>query len=210
MHTPKEQNTERAVNINKLKQIGLILAIIIIGFLLYHNIDSENSEPNAVNFLEPETNSDSELASTIIVHIKGEIANPGVYSIGGDFRLKDAIDCAGGLTENADKDTLNLAMFLNDGDEIIIPAKDGTLIINSSDNSRGTLVSSSGNLSSKININTASVEQLSKLPGIGKSIAEQIVQYRTYIKFKSPEDLKNVPGIGSSKYDNIRDYIYVK
>lgn len=208
MYTPKEQNTESNLT-DRLKQICLIIAIILAGFFLYHSIYSDNFKDTEPLFLESTTVPDSELSAPIIIHVKGEVLNPGVYEIKGDFRLKDAIDAAGGLTENADKDALNLAMFINDGDEIIIPSKGSASFASKSSN---TIVnsSSSENGTMRVNINTATAEQLSKLPGIGLSLAEQIIQYRTYIKFTAKEDIKNVPGIGNSKYDKIRDYIYVK
>lgn len=182
-----------------------VLVAVIIGFALMHHISVKKND-ESVTFLEPTVAPLEEETAKIIIHIKGEVLNPGVYEIGGDLRLKDAVNAAGGFTENADFSTLNLAMFINDGDEIIIPRI-------GANNASVVTPGSSGDTSSKItriNINTASLNQLMTLPGIGQSIAERIIQYRTQIPFKSPEDIKNVSGIGNSKYDKIKDYIYVK
>lgn len=210
-NTQTEKDKKIDLN-NKIKQICFILLILAIGIVLYRTSSQESKDSTADVIFQEAENASDEINQKIIIHIKGEVLHPGVYEIGGDLRLADAIEAAGGLTENADIDALNLAMFINDGDEIIIPAR-GTaaLTVNSSDNSRATLVSaSSSGSSARVNINTASKEQLSALPGIGDSIAAKIIQYRTYIKFSTPSDIMNVPGIGQSKYENIKDRIFVK
>lgn len=209
MRRTKEE-MQKDVNREALyKKLCIILAICVVGTLLYFNLEdnSKNSEPV---FIENTAESEDDISAPILIHIKGEVLKPGLYEVSGDFRLKDAIDAAGGLTQNANTDALNLAMFITDGDEIIIPpvGSDASVIV-SSGASRGDSTDSK-KLNLRVNINTASVEQLTQLPGIGKSLAEQIIQFRTHIPFTQISDLKSVPGIGNSKFDEIRDYIYVK
>lgn len=213
MADSKENNKQKMFDNVRLQQLLLIILIIIIGFLLIKNIELENESSSKVLFTDNASSSDADISSPIIVHIKGAVVNPGVYEISGDCRLKDAIDAAGGLKDNADKDVLNLAMFLNDGDEIVIPVKGEALTNSPSSLSRASIVTSSSSNSqnaARINLNTATLEQLTTLPGVGKSLAEQIIQYRKHIKFNSVSDLKNVPGIGNSKYDELSGLVYVK
>lgn len=128
-----------------------------------------------------------------------------------ESRIADAIEMAGGITEEADTNKVNLAYKLEDGEKIYIPSiydKEEQAII-SSDAGQG--VSETDNINkNKININKASEEELKSLPGIGEATALNIIEYRKNNgKFKSIEDLKNVQGIGNSKFENIKDKISV-
>ena len=134
-------------------------------------------------------------------------------------RIEDAIEAAGGLTENADISKVNLAYVLEDGIKIKIPSSseedigDGDVLIDGSgenvvekDDSQSTNQNGKG-----ININKADETELQTLPGIGASLASRIVEYRKQNgKFANIEDIKNVSGIGDSKFSNIKDLITVK
>lgn len=130
----------------------------------------------------------------ICVHIKGAVKNPGMYELDAASRLNDAIVAAGGALDSADIDAVNLAGFLEDGEEIIIPEK------TSADNEEST----------KINLNTADVMRLCELDGIGEAIALRIVEYRTgHGKFWVKEEIMNVSGIGEKTFEKIKDKICV-
>ena len=104
-------------------------------------------------------------------------------------------------TEEADLNKLNLAQLLNDGDKIYVPNKSDEI-----EDYKDTT-----GKSSTVNLNTATLEELTSLPGIGVSTAQKIIDYRKQNgKFKTVEDLKNVSGIGESKFDNIKDKITVR
>ena len=104
-------------------------------------------------------------------------------------------------TEEADLNKLNLAQLLNDGDKIYVPNKSDEI-----EDYKDTT-----GKSSTVNLNTATLEELTSLPGIGESTAQKIIDYRKQNgKFKVIEDLKNVSGIGESKFDNIKDKITVR
>ena len=121
-------------------------------------------------------------------------------------RIVDAIEAAGGETEEADLDKLNLARILNDGDKVYVPNKNDI-------NTEEMILEdeSENNKQATININTASIEELIKLPGIGEATATKIVEYRKQNgKFKTIEELKNVAGIGNNKFETIKDKIRVK
>ena len=129
------------------------------------------------------------------IDIKGEVYAEGYYEFEYGSRVKDAIIAAGGETEEADLSTINLAMILVDGQEIVIPSK-----IENDIRSDG-----------KININTADMYKLTKLDGIGNSLATNIVEYRAEKgPFKKVEDIKKVKGIGKEKFENIKDKITVE
>ena len=172
-------------------------------------------------------------ANTLFVDIKGAINSPGVYELNENSRIIDLINKAGGLSENADTSIINLSKKLKDEDYIIIYTKDEVLnykdkIISSkeiikeieekiicpnSDND-GCINNTKNNKTeenenSLININTASLEELETLSGIGENKAKKIIEYREKQKFNSIEDIKNVSGIGESLFEKIKDYITV-
>lgn len=118
-------------------------------------------------------------------------------------RISDAIEKAGGLTTLADVSKINLAYILEDGEKLYIPS------INDEEDVEYLLSEKSG--SSKININTAKLEELQNIPGVGPSIAQAIIDYREENgKFMNIEDIKSVTGVGESKYKKMEEYIKVK
>lgn len=132
----------------------------------------------------------------LFVHIVGEVNSPGMYQLPIGARLVDAVFAAGGLSEDADNSSVNLARELSDGEQIVV-YKIGE---------QGTTDSiSSGGL---ISINRATAEQLEDLPGIGPALSARIIAYREANGgFKSKEDLKNVSGIGDSIFSGFEDLI---
>ena len=130
------------------------------------------------------------------IHIKGEVNAPGYYELEYGSRIKDAILTACGETEDADLSNINLAMQLQDGEEIII-----SKVIDKKEENDSDL----------IDINTADMYQLCKLDGIGEAISADIIEYRTKNgKFKTIDELKKIKGIGKAKLDAIKDKITVK
>jgi competence protein ComEA len=157
----------------------------------------------------------------IAVHIIGAVPRPGLYEFAEGARVQDAVEAAGGLLAEANSDVLNLAALLEDGQQLTIPYKDGsgipsksgTLELPSSGIVFPTAVSesSSSNLSADlVNINTASLEELNALPGIGPTIAQKIIDYREANgPFSTIEDIMNVSGIGPSTFEDLKDLITV-
>ncbi|MGB3345754.1 MAG: helix-hairpin-helix domain-containing protein [Candidatus Humimicrobiia bacterium] len=138
----------------------------------------------------------------IVVHVCGEVKYPGVYYIQNGGRVYDAIQKAGGVTEEADIHLLNLAQILSDEARIYVPKK-GEVV--SSDS-----FYSDSMLNQKININNADSSTLQKLSGIGPTLAQRIIDYRKNIgRFKSIEQLLNVKGIGPSKFEEIKDKVQI-
>lgn len=153
----------------------------------------------------------------IVVHITGEVKNTGILILPEGARIADAINSAGGETEEADLDEVNLAYVLQDGQKIYIPNKQDK----KSTESKEYITSESGNnviiedntsvgVNKKVNINTATLDELETLPGIGEAIASKIIEYREQNgKFGRIEDLQNVKGIGEAKFAEIKELIAV-
>ncbi|MBQ9097441.1 MAG: ComEA family DNA-binding protein [Clostridia bacterium] len=132
----------------------------------------------------------------ICVHIKGAVRSPGMYELDAASRVNDAIVIAGGALDSANINAVNLARFLEDGEEIIIP-----IITSEAD---------SDNESLKVNINTADIEKLCELDGIGEITARQIIEYRSIRGgFLVKEEIMNVSGIGETLFERIKDKICV-
>lgn len=139
--------------------------------------------------------------SELIIHVSGEVHNPGIYRMYQGDRVIDAVKKAGGFTSNAYQDGLNLAKKVYDEEKIVVP------LIGVDQNSSGEF--SNSQISGKININTCTKEQLEELPGIGEVIANRIIEYRKTTRFSNIEDILNVSGIGDAKFEGIKDLISV-
>ncbi|WP_295147705.1 ComEA family DNA-binding protein [uncultured Peptoniphilus sp.] len=207
------------LNKDKLPYIIIILLLLIIGYQYY---DHENND-EAKEFLKINTagiiddNEKSldentkyheiekapEESEEIMVHISGAVNSPGILRLDSSKRVVDALNLAGGARDDADLDRVNLAARLHDEEKIYIP-KVGEVQENMT-----TLVSSpsSSGSSSKININSADLNELTKIPGVGEKTAQKILDYRANNSFSSIEDIKNVPGIGDKKFESMKDYI---
>ena len=132
--------------------------------------------------------------SNITIYISGEVVNPGVYEIPFGSRITDAVDAAGGTLPGSDINLVNLAEILADSDHVYIPRVSN---INDNENIR-------------ININFATQAELEALPGIGNSVASQIIEYRNKNGFfTSIEEIQKVSGIGPATYEKIQNYISV-
>lgn len=154
----------------------------------------------------------------ILVHISGAVAHPGVYALPSDSRVLDGLEAAGGLLAQADAQILNLAAPLEDGERVFVPAVAPTQPppqLNSAfpagQTGAGQPPTPASNLASNlININTASQEELERLPGIGPVTAQKIITYRQQNgSFTAIEAIQDVPGIGPKTFERIKGFISV-
>ena len=183
--------------------------VLIIGGLFYFN-QNKTEDYSGVSFsnISNETNNKDEKAEDkhdekIFVDVKGAVKHPGVFETTKDKRVKDLIEEAGGLLDDADTSTLNLSQKVKD-QMVIYVLKHGEKPKQMSDGG-----SSSSN-TDVININTANKEQLMKISGVGKTKAEAIISYREKNgDFKKKEDITKVRGIGKATFEKIKDKIEV-
>ena len=182
--------------------------VLIIGGLFYFN-QNKTEDYSGVSFSNTsnETNNKDEKAENrhdekIFVDVKGAVKHPGVFETTKDKRVKDLIEEAGGLLDDADTSTLNLSQKVKD-QMVIYVLKHGEKPKQISD-------SSSSSNTDVININTANKEQLMKISGVGKTKAEAIIAYREKNgDFKKKEDITKVRGIGKATFEKIKDKIEV-
>lgn len=167
--------------------------------------DSGSAESAAASF--DSASSSEAKTEELYVDIDGAVASPGVYRLADGSRIADAIDAAGGLSEGADVSSLNRAQKLVDGQKVHVPIAGETPASPDADSGSGA---SSGQTSALVNINTASVEELQSLSGVGPSTAQAIVDDRTQNgAFSSIEDLMRVSGIGEKKFEKLRSQVCV-
>lgn len=200
--------------------IVLIAVVFIVGFFSissYMNkqkvyvLSNEAKKDATLERNRPYNDSNNTIIKKIIVHIEGDVINPGVYELDADSRVFDAIDAAGGLQQTADRKKINLAKKIIDEEYIYIPREGEELTVGSFGNVPTTNLVGGDTKSNLININTASAAELTALPGIGEVLANRIIEHRTSKgSFGSIEDLKNVSGIGDRKFSDIKDKITVK
>jgi competence protein ComEA len=200
-----------------MKNVLYILVGVLAGFVLAGVLVFVSRAPAG----EPIMLQPAPTKAPIAVHVVGAVPRPGLYELAEGARVQDAIDAAGGLLAEANVDTLNLASLLEDGQQLVIPYQDGREVTKAGD--VVDLPSSEGNDSvatseptgstntnaELLNLNTATLEELEALPGIGPTLAQRIIDYRDQNGFYVVEDLLNVSGIGQSTFDQIKDLVTV-
>ncbi|MDO5108046.1 MAG: ComEA family DNA-binding protein, partial [Coriobacteriaceae bacterium] len=163
---------------------------------------SDGGEPLVEELPVDDGQSDGEplLLPSVVIHVDGAVAHPGVYTLMGDpVRVCDAVDAAGGLAEGADTSSINLAAPVVDGSKVHIPVEGET----SADSNTGEGATTGL-------INTADNEALMELPGVGEATARAIIENREQLgPFTSVDDLLRVSGIGEKKLERIRPHACV-
>ena len=190
-----------------------ILMIIFVGRGVMNSPKKENvMVTNAVHTTRVEVESTTTMPQNCYVDIKGEVLRPGVYEFSCESRIQEVIKKAGGFTEEADETKINLAQKITDQMQIIVPklnaSQDGGVI---GEDSKTNQKSPSSSKQGIVNINTATLEELQTLKGIGKKKAEAILQYRKeHGAFHSKEDLLQVKGIGKKALEAIESQVSVQ
>ena len=143
--------------------------------------------------------------NNLAIFVSGAVQNPGVFELPSGSRVEAAIKAAGGWSDNADYEAINLAALLTDGQKVYVKAIGEEPLVQA-DSERSTPLELPG----LIDINTATAEQLDQLPGIGPAKSAEIIAYRQKNgAFDKIEDIQNVSGIGPAIFENIRDLITV-
>ena len=218
--------------------LGIVLLLVIGIFFIYksytNNVKEEKIVLNTKNNIKKEKKDEEELVDVYYqVDIKGEVINPGIYSVKEGSRVIDVIRLAGDLTEVADTSVLNLSKKVKDEMVIIVYSYDevasfketlekeeieqnSCLNQNGIENdacikdSKDSAISSSVFIGDKVSLNTATLDELMTLPGIGEAKAEAIIKYREEVgAFQNVEQLKEVSGIGDAIFDRIKENITI-
>lgn len=218
-----------------MKKCKIIIFMMILLFSIYKIIDNKNLDikDNAYIVSQSEVREEESISNnisdekdnqgkeqikientnkkTITVFISGEVKNPGVVAIDAEKRLSDAVNELGGTTENADLNKVNLAVKLKDESHYIIPKIGDNLESHNKETFENNIENDLNNKNNLININTASIQELDALPGVGEATANKIVNYREEKgKFNSIEEIKNVNGIGDKKYEELKTLISIE
>ena len=207
--------------LNKKQKIIVVVLIIIMCIVIGYYIISKTEKydysdiEKISNIIEEDQEVDDNIIENkIVIHITGEVEEEGVIELEKGARISDAIEEAGGTTEEADLSNVNLAYSLSDGQKVKIPninEKDEEVIVVEEKAGDNIIIEGNKSKEEKININKAAQTEIETLPGIGPSTALKIITYRNeHGKFKNIEDIKNVSGIGDSKFENIKEYICVE
>lgn len=211
---------------SKQKTAIIIAGIFVVGIFIFYMTTRANANTNDYSVVNEaiqdktdegeEKDEKEEEPKEIVIHISGAVQNEGIVKLEEGGRIADAIEVAGGMTTEADLTSVNLAYLLKDGQKIYIPKISDTeeeIPVNNAIPVNvivGNGTEESSNSNAKVNINTATVSELTKISGVGEKTAMKIVEHReTNGKFKTIEDIKSVSGIGDAKYESIKDYISV-
>jgi len=210
--------------IEKIKEYKIIvictgLGLLVGGFFLLKpapptpvketNLQAEVAAVSKDSSTEKEVKEEKEEPveqDLITVDVKGAVKAPGIYDLPVGSRVNDAVQKAGGLTEQADSKSLNLAQKVSDEALVYVPTKGEEAA--SQQTASGT--ASSTSKEKKINLNKASLEELKQVKGLGGKRAQDIIDHReTNGKFKSVDELKKVSGIGAKTIEKLKDYVTV-
>ena len=198
-----------------LSIIGGVLAVIVIILVGRGMMASSMKEKvmvtNAVNTTRVEETT-TMMPQNCYVDIKGEVLRPGVYEFSCESRIQEVIKKAGGFTEEADETKINLAQKITDQMQIIVPnlhsKQEGGVTEGNSEKGNTSNTTPSNSKQGTVNINTATLEELQTIKGIGKKKAEAILQYRKeHGPFRTKEDLLQVKGIGKKALEAIESQV---
>jgi len=191
------------------EQVALALLIVALvgaaGAMWWASRAGEPSEPFFVDAPAPDS------GEMVTVHVCGEVAKAGLYTIAAGSRIHQVIELAGGATERADLGAINLAREVVNGQQVYVPAIRPAA--SSPDAAQSSPPPASSSAPRKIGINGAGAEELERLPGIGPTYARRIVEFRERLRaetgqgFTRIEQLMEVPGIGPKRFADIKDRV---
>ena len=207
--------------IEKIKEYKIIvictgLGLLVGGFFLLKpaphtpvketNLQAEVAAVSKDLSTEKEVKEEPVEQDLITVDVKGAVKSPGIYDLPVGSRVNDAVQKAGGLTEQADSKSLNLAQKVSDEALVYVPTKGEE----AASQQAGSGVPSSTSKDKKVNLNKASLEELKQVKGLGGKRAQDIIDHReSNGKFKSVDELKKVSGIGAKTIEKLKDYVTV-
>lgn len=194
--------------INKIKSVIIALFIVCTGTLFSCEKNSRDTSDIVIEHstedIEGNDNQQETVSGDIYVYVTGRVHKPGVYKVDEGSRLFQVIELAEGFLDDADVESINLADKVYDGMKVIVYSKSVV------DEGENTGSQSGDNISGKVNINTADIDELMTLPGIGEAKARSILEYRDEVGlFEDIEDIMNISGIKEGAFNKIKDLITV-
>lgn len=210
----------------KLIFITVLLTGCIITSLISTNDKAKTLTGGSMQSAQGTVTSKATQAKSVRVQVSGAVLEPGIYDVPANCRVEEAIAAAGGMTENADSERVNLVRKVRDGMQIRVPVQKAARTsrtqrksaqatagygASTTKKSSSTRAGTEKNNSAvqRVRINSASARELQQLPGIGPALAQRIVETRNSGRFTSAEDLLRVPGIGKAKLAKLRNYVEV-
>lgn len=173
---------------------------------LQAEVSAFSKDSSSEKEVKKEEKEESPEQDLITVDVKGAVKSPGIYDLPAGSRVHDAVQKAGGLTDEADSKSLNLAQKISDEALVYVPTKGEE--VTSQQTGSGTSPSTSKD--KKVNLNKASLEELKQVKGLGGKRAQDIIDHREANgKFKSVDELKKVSGIGAKTIEKLKDYVTV-
>ena len=195
---------------SRIRQLLAYAAILaVVAFLGTRWLQRDGASATAEEQSAPGIRVRSSGGGRVTVHVAGAVARPGVYRLRSGARVHQAVERAGGPTSRADTTQINLAAKVEDGRQVLVPERPPSPgALGATAAARGGAAAAGPAL--PINLNTATVEQLDALDGIGPATAEQIIEFREANDgFGSVEELGDVPGIGDKRLATLRDQVRV-
>jgi competence protein ComEA len=187
--------------------VAIVLVLVVGGRLLIGSAGASNPESRpagtTIDALAAATDTGSEDVVDLTVHVAGAVRRPGVYLLPEGSRVDDAIRAAGGARPTAALDQVNLAALLIDGQQVIVPRQTAGGAVPAP-------AASPSAPAAPVNLNTATLEDLDGLPGIGPVTAQKIIDYRAeHGPFASVDELDAIPGIGPARMEQLRELVTV-
>lgn len=181
-----------------------IFAAITVGIALLALINGQAKPQSDVLIAVPQASAAAPVEMSLVVDVQGEVINPGVYQLPSGSRVGDAIKAAGGVQKGSDSSSVNLARFIEDGEQIYVSNVDVIEQGRSGQNSNRIVGQG------RLNVNRANESELDGLPGVGPVLAQRIIAYRNeHGNFGAVEDLQKVAGIGPAKFSELRTFVTV-
>jgi competence protein ComEA len=181
-----------------------LLAALLLGSRLLSHGGSAASPPST---LPPSVFSTTTTTpARVVVHVVGAVRRAGLYRLTQGDRVADAVARAGGATRKADLSLVNLAALVSDGEQVVVPRRGAAVAAAGA--AGGAASGASGIPAGPVHLNSATIEQLDALPGVGPVTAQKIIDYRqTHGAFTSVDELDAVSGIGPARLDSLRDLV---
>ncbi len=187
----------------------VLVVLALVRFVPTETSASQDFEAPAQAEEQAVSEQDSDVRQ-VGVDVEGAVASPGLYLVSADARVNDAVAAAGGMTSDADRQRVNLAQKVEDGMQVYVPSREEVPAATGTTTTGAGQASSSGASKGKVNLNTASAEELQTLSGIGPSLSQRIIDYRQANgPFKSVDDLRKVSGIGDTRFKSLKDLVCV-